>query len=66
MATTSEQVADMYNQQVVISKNNAANQSTGVDDDFEYWKMINIWIHNISIISLFYFFFLIFHLLYFC
>ncbi|OUM69951.1 hypothetical protein PIROE2DRAFT_37797 [Piromyces sp. E2] len=36
MATTSEQVADMYNQQVVISKNNAANQNGGVDDDFEY------------------------------
>jgi DNA ligase-1 len=36
MATTAEQVADMYNQQAVISKNNAVNQSTGVDDDFEF------------------------------
>jgi len=36
MATTAEQVADMYNQQVVISKNNATNQGGGVDDEFEY------------------------------
>jgi len=35
MATTAEQVADMYNQQVVISKNNTG-QSGGVDDDFEF------------------------------
>jgi len=36
MATTAEQVADMYNQQVVISKNNTATQNGGVDDEFEY------------------------------